>query len=80
MLDALVAEARDRWGMDVSAGIQVVAIEGLAATPIEASRPLLVLPRAWLEAGAASEGRTTTAAPGAGKIRIHADARDRPRV
>jgi len=39
MLDALVAEAMSRWGLDVSAGIQVVAAEGLTATPIEASRP-----------------------------------------
>ena len=27
MLDALVTEARDRWGMDVSAGIQIVPAE-----------------------------------------------------
>jgi MazG family protein len=44
MLDALVAEARDRWGLDVAAGIQVVAAERLPATPIEASRPLLIVP------------------------------------
>jgi tetrapyrrole methylase family protein/MazG family protein len=48
MLDALVAEARERWGLDVSAGIQVVAAEHLIATPIEASRPLLVVPLALL--------------------------------
>src|SRR5262245_52963949 len=48
MLDALVAEARDRWGLDVSTGIQVVASEWLVATPIEPSRPLLVVPRALL--------------------------------
>lgn len=48
MLDALVAEARDRWGLDVSAGIQVVAAERLIATPIEASRPLLIVPLAML--------------------------------
>jgi MazG family protein len=51
MLDALVAEARDRWGLDVSAGIQVVAAEHLTATPIEASRPLLIVPRAILAVG-----------------------------
>jgi tetrapyrrole methylase family protein/MazG family protein len=49
MLDALVAEARERWSLDVSAGIQVVATERLIETPIEPSRPLLVLPAAMLE-------------------------------
>jgi MazG family protein len=49
MLDALVAEARERWALDVSAGIQVVASERLIETPIEPSRPLLVVPAAMLE-------------------------------
>jgi tetrapyrrole methylase family protein/MazG family protein len=53
MLDALVAEARDRWGLDFSAGIQVVATEHLIATPIEASRPLLLVPLALLADDAA---------------------------
>jgi tetrapyrrole methylase family protein/MazG family protein len=44
MLDGLVAEARERWGLDVAAGIQVVPAETLIAAPIEASRPLLVVP------------------------------------
>ena len=44
MLDELVAEARDRWGLDVSTGLQVVAAERLIATPIEPSRPLLIVP------------------------------------
>lgn len=48
MLDALVAEARERFGLDVTAGIQVVAAERLIATPIEASRPLLIVPVAIL--------------------------------
>ena len=48
MLDALVDEARDRWGLDVSAGLQIVAAERLIATPIEASRPLLIVPVAML--------------------------------
>ena len=52
MLDALVAEARDRWGLDVSAGIQIVPAERLVATPIEASRPLLIVPLALLGSGA----------------------------
>ncbi|TME11288.1 MAG: nucleoside triphosphate pyrophosphohydrolase [Chloroflexi bacterium] len=44
MLDALVAEARERWGLDPAAGLQVVASEGLVGTPIEPSRPLLIVP------------------------------------
>jgi tetrapyrrole methylase family protein/MazG family protein len=44
MLDALVGEARDRWGLDVSAGIQIVPAERVTSTPIEASRPLLIVP------------------------------------
>jgi tetrapyrrole methylase family protein/MazG family protein len=48
VLDALVAEAIDRWGLDPAAGIQVVAAERLTATPIEASRPLLLVPLAIL--------------------------------
>ena len=67
MLDALVAEARVRWGLDLAAGLQVVAAERIVASPIEPSRPLLVVPLATLgaeRAGAAagSAGRT----PGAG--------------
>jgi tetrapyrrole methylase family protein/MazG family protein len=48
VLDALVAEARLRWGLELAAGLQVVAAETLTATPIEASRPALVLPLARL--------------------------------
>ncbi len=48
MLDALLAEARLRWGMDPSDGLQVVTAERLIATPIEPSRPVLVVPRATL--------------------------------
>ncbi len=48
LLDALVAEARLRFGLDLAAGLQIVAAETLAATPIEASRPLLIAPLAWL--------------------------------
>jgi tetrapyrrole methylase family protein/MazG family protein len=50
VLDALVAEARLRWGLDLAAGLQVVAAERIVATPIEASRPLLVVPLATLRA------------------------------
>ena len=45
MLDALITEARLRFGLDPAAGLQVVAAERLIATPIEASRPVLVVPR-----------------------------------
>jgi MazG family protein len=46
VLDALVAEARLRWGFDPADGLQVVAAECLIASPIEPSRPLLVVPLA----------------------------------
>ncbi|HYK95366.1 MAG TPA: nucleoside triphosphate pyrophosphohydrolase [Candidatus Dormibacteraeota bacterium] len=65
MLDALVAEARDRWGLDATAGIQVVAAEHLVATPIEASRPLLIVPLVLLAGPAASPpGAPARALPG----------------
>ncbi|TAL06706.1 MAG: hypothetical protein EPO00_10610, partial [Chloroflexota bacterium] len=44
MLDDLVAAARSRWGLDLSAGLQVIVAETLAGTPIEASRPVLIVP------------------------------------
>jgi MazG family protein len=44
VLDALVAEARIRWGLDPSAGLQVIAPERLATFPVEPSRPLLIVP------------------------------------
>jgi NTP pyrophosphatase (non-canonical NTP hydrolase) len=52
VLDALVAEARLRWGLDPAAGLQVIAVERLVATPIEPSRPVLVVPLAALRAAA----------------------------
>ncbi len=48
MLDALLAEARLRWGLEPEAGLQVAAAEHLVATPVEASRPLLIVPLAVL--------------------------------
>jgi tetrapyrrole methylase family protein / MazG family protein len=50
VLDALVAEARIRWGFDASAGLQIVTPENLAGFPVEASRALLVVPTAVLRA------------------------------
>ncbi len=55
MLDALVAEARVRWGLDLAAGLQVVAAERLVATPIEPSRPVLIVPLAVLRAAAGED-------------------------
>jgi tetrapyrrole methylase family protein/MazG family protein len=54
MLDGLVAEARRRWGLDPGAGLQVVPAERLVAFPIEASRPLIVVPLASLAGGDAA--------------------------
>jgi tetrapyrrole methylase family protein/MazG family protein len=68
MLDALLAEARARWGLDVSAGIQIVAAEGLTATPIEASRPLLIVPVAWLRGASEAEASGSPAGPGVARI------------
>ena len=48
MLDALVTEARLRWALDPTAGLQVVVAERLVATPIEPSRPMLVVPASVL--------------------------------
>jgi tetrapyrrole methylase family protein/MazG family protein len=55
VLDALVAEARLRWGLDLGAGLQIVAAEGLAATPLEPSRPALIVPLAVLRAAVGGE-------------------------
>jgi tetrapyrrole methylase family protein / MazG family protein len=51
VLDALVAEARLRWGFDPAMGLQVFAGELLVAAPIEPSRPLLIVPLSTLRAG-----------------------------
>ena len=60
MLDALVAEARLRWGLDLAAGLQVIAAEHLAGTPLEPSRPVLIVPAAVLRIeGAASAAPAT---------------------
>jgi len=60
MLDALVAEARARWGLDLSADLQVVASERLVATPVEPSRPVLIVPLAQLSAEADRPGVAST--------------------
>jgi tetrapyrrole methylase family protein/MazG family protein len=61
VLDALVTEARLRFGLDPAAGLQVIASESLIATPFEASRPVLVVPVAMLRPG--PDEVATAAAP-----------------
>ena len=58
MLDALVAEARLRWGLDPAYGLQVFAAESLVGAPIEPSRPLLIVPLATVRAEAATDAPT----------------------
>jgi tetrapyrrole methylase family protein / MazG family protein len=58
VLDALVTEARLRFGLDPAAGLQVIASEWLIATPFEASRPVLVVPLAMLRPGGDGESAT----------------------
>ena len=55
MLDALVAEARLRWGLDLADGLQVLAAETLARSPIEPARPALIVPAAVLRIDPSSE-------------------------
>jgi MazG family protein len=62
VLDALVTEARLRFGLDPAAGLQIVAAERLIATPLEASRPVLLVPIAMLRPGG-SGGTDETVAP-----------------
>jgi len=64
VLDALVAEARIRWGLDLAAGLQVIAAERIVATPIEPSRPVLVVPLALLRAGGEPTGVAPAPLPG----------------
>jgi tetrapyrrole methylase family protein/MazG family protein len=64
VLDALVAEARLRWGLDLAAGLQVIAGERLLATPIEPSRPALVVPLSTLRAAAVPEDADVEPLPG----------------
>lgn len=48
MLDALLTEARLRWGLDPAAGVQVATAERLIGLPLEPSVPLLIVPDALL--------------------------------
>jgi len=50
VLDAFVAEARIRWGLDPTAGLQIATADRLAETPIEPAQPLLLVPPTALRA------------------------------
>ncbi|MEA2613078.1 MAG: tetrapyrrole methylase family protein / MazG family protein, partial [Chloroflexota bacterium] len=63
MLDALVTEARLRFGLDPAAGLQVIATERLIATPFEASRPVLLVPLAMLRPGTPDPASATEVQP-----------------
>jgi tetrapyrrole methylase family protein/MazG family protein len=56
MLDALLAEARLRWGFDAGLGLAVVVAERLTGTAIEPAQPLLVVPAARLRTANAPDG------------------------
>ncbi len=62
MLDALLAEARLRWGLDPAAGLAVVVAERLTATPIEPAVPTLVVHATRLKL--VLEGEAAPALPG----------------
>jgi len=50
VLDALVTEARLRWGLDPAGGLQIVAWEALPAYPLEPTRPAILVPQGMLRA------------------------------
>jgi len=62
VLDRLVDEGRRRWGLDLASGLQVIVAERLVATPIEPSRPVLVVPLALLLGEAPGDGGGPAAA------------------
>jgi MazG family protein len=77
VLDALVTEARLRFGLDPAAGLQIVAAERLISTPLEPSRPALLVPLAMLRpaapaAPAANETAAARPLPGRHGPRGHA--------
>ena len=60
MLDVLLSQAAARWAFDPADGIQVVNAERLTATPIEPTRPLLIVPAETLLAPGTSASPTAT--------------------
>jgi MazG family protein len=63
MLDALLAEARIRWGLDPTEGVQVVAVERLIATPLDPTRPVLLASAVALAGPPAGEEAATGGDP-----------------
>jgi MazG family protein len=63
VLDALVTEARLRFGLDPAAGLQIVAAERLISTPLEPSRPALLVPLAMLRPPAPAAEAAAPAQP-----------------
>jgi tetrapyrrole methylase family protein / MazG family protein len=70
MLDALVAEARVRWGLDLALGLQVVASERLIATSIDPARPVLIVPGAMIGAAAIGSAGGSAAGPAGGNVGV----------
>ena len=64
MLDALLAEARVRWGLDPAAGLAVVVSERLIATPVEPSLPVMLVPAARLRVPVPASGDAPAPLPG----------------
>jgi tetrapyrrole methylase family protein/MazG family protein len=62
MLDALLAEARLRWGLDPADGVAVIPAERLVGLPLEPTRPVMIVPLAVLRAPALAT--LPTALPG----------------
>jgi tetrapyrrole methylase family protein/MazG family protein len=60
VLDALVAEARLRWGLDLADGLQVLATESLVRSPLEPARPALIVPAAVLRIDPAAAAPAST--------------------
>ena len=67
MLDALVAEARLRWGLDLTDGLQVLAAESLVRSPLEPSRPALIVPAALLRVDSPMRATNGSAGPPAAR-------------
>jgi tetrapyrrole methylase family protein/MazG family protein len=63
VLDALVAEARLRWGLDLADGLQVLATETLVRSPLEPARPALIVPAAVLRVDASPAAVPADLAP-----------------
>ena len=63
MLDALLAEAKLRWGFDAAGGFAVVTAERLVATPVEPSVALFMLPAARVRFGVPDTAQAVASVP-----------------